>query len=182
MKKFKSVLEVGMVGLLSVGILAGCGSDPVDEKAEDNKVEAVKEAPKAEAKEPVKEEVKEEPVKEVKKAEKKDNSANEKAALKIMQDSFKGVGDVEFDKEHKTYKVTPTDPKFSAELLMTTQGKISKDSWNSMKDNMKELSNSMNGMLGDGYSVALMNPVNKDKVILMVLDGIVFYDLMEDIK
>jgi hypothetical protein len=99
----------------------------------------------------------------------------EQQALKILQDSYAGNSTVTFDKEMKSFNITPIDPAFKEAIGFMQQGLLL-DEWESMKAQFEDGSKSLQGLLGDGYIINLQNPANTDNTLLMLSDGIVFYD------
>lgn len=159
----KAFLGLTVVGILLFGACSDMGEtveekkEPVEEVVEKEKVEVVEEV----------EEIKEEPV---------DNSALEQLMLTIMQDNFKGIADVTFNAENKAYIILPTDDGFTQELFGVINGALPKDSWNGLLESSKDMSNAIKEQVGPGYQVHMLNPTNPDNTILSLMDGIVFYD------
>ncbi|ASK62272.1 hypothetical protein CFK37_08920 [Virgibacillus phasianinus] len=109
-----------------------------------------------------------------------DVASLEKTVTGLLEDTFAETMTVSFDEESKIYKLTPTDSEFIIELDLMIQGKKSFDDWNEMASSMASMSESVTKVLGKGYGVAVMNPVNSDKVLLLVSDGIIIYDSFKD--
>lgn len=106
-----------------------------------------------------------------------DTAAMDEAILVILQDNF-GKENVTFDKELMTFSIVPADEGFLTELAAALEGDADAiESWNTMVENFVSLSNSIND-LGSGYILSITNPTNPDNTLLMVMDGIVFYDVV----
>lgn len=109
-----------------------------------------------------------------------DNSELEDIALELFQDNFEGTADISFDRETKTYSITPTGSMFETELVMMMEGTKSMDDWNEITVNMEGLSDELLGLLGSGYAVVMVNPANTDNVLLMAMDGVLIYDAFNE--
>ena len=109
-----------------------------------------------------------------------DNEALEQLALAIMQDNFEGMADIEFVQEEKTFYITPTDPAFTVEVVNAFEGDPGAlEGWNGLVDSFKGMSETMGETL-PGYWISLRNPVNLENVLLIVSDGSVIYNFIED--
>jgi hypothetical protein len=122
--------------------------------------------------------VEEEPV--VEEETKVDIESLEKDSLAMIKESFGEVGDIGFIKEEKAFTITPTDPNFIVGVMSALEGdKESLDAWNGMVEGFVSLSDSLSKSLS-GYSISIVNPDNTDNFILMIKDGIVVYDAVND--
>lgn len=106
--------------------------------------------------------------------------ALEQMALEIMEESFAGIAEVSFDRDSKLYTVTSTDPAFEQELVMMNEGILGQEDWDMLVENFAFMSDSMKDLIGNGYSIALMNPSNSDRYLLMITDGKVEYDAFNE--
>src|SRR5699024_8787068 len=108
----------------------------------------------------------------------KENEAKEKAEqeaadkedaetiyLQIMRESVGSYVDIQFDKTEKTYVMTPTDPGLSDEIWMLPMG-IGHEAWGVLVDGVASMSKSGKDLVGEGYSMNLVNPLNHENVIL----------------
>ena len=155
---------MGIVAFLA--FIGGCFSEDT---------ETVKEEPK--------QEVKAEQPKEDKKPEKKPEKAPEdaidpQAALKILQDSYKGTAEVKFIEETDTFTVLPIDEGITIEMAKILDGQIDIAIWNELVDSFAGVSKS----LGPKYLLVMLNPANPDNYILMAGNGIVMYDAITEEK
>lgn len=194
MKNFLKGLGYFFVFILLIGACGAIFSEDdasapatTETKAAEPKAEEPKEEPKAE-------EPKEEPKAEAPKTEapvektepvNKEHTAEELAffedmQLVIMQNNFESVASVELNKESKFYTIFPTDPGFSLELLQMHTGIKDDADWKELVDSTIYMSESTQGLLGNGYSIAILNPENRDNVLLVVTDGIVVYDAFNE--
>lgn len=188
MRKDKSTIKALLFGailmLLVIAIFNSCmkgsndieGAEPVEQEvvAEEKETEADKEAAKAKA-----QEERAQAKAEIEKS-KEAQSLLENEALVLLQDSFEGTGIVTFDKGTKAYAITSTDPAFMEEVLLISQGQLPMDNWYALLDSMVFLSESIQGALGQGYTVVMVNPSNTDRILITAQDGIITYDVMEE--
>src|SRR5699024_8335533 len=173
------------------------------EKAEAERKQEEKKAKEEEAKQKAEEEQKakqkaEEEAEAQAKAEeaeklRKENEAKEKAEqesadkenaetiyLQIMRDSVGSYVDIQFDKTEKTYVMTPTDQGLIDEISMLPMG-IGHDDWGVLVDGMVSMSKSGKDLVGEGYTINVVNPLNHENVILWIVDGEVIYNVIDDL-
>ena len=123
----------------------------------------------------------------------KENEAKEKAEqesadkeeaetifLQIMRDSVGSYVDIQFDKTEKTYVMTPTDQGLIDEISMLPMG-IGHEEWGVLVDGMASMSKSGKDLVGEGYTINLVNPLNHENVILWIIDGEVIYNVIDDL-
>ena len=173
------------------------------EKAEAERKQEEKKAKEEEAKQKAKEEQKakqkaEEEAQAQAKAEeaeklRKEQEAKEKAEqeatdkedaetiyLQIMRESVGSYVDIQFDKTEKTYVMTPTDQGLIDEISMLPMG-IGHEDWGVLVDGMTSMSKSGTDLVGTGYTISLVNPLNHENVILWITDGVVIYNVIDDL-
>ena len=173
------------------------------EKAEAERKQEEKKAKEEEAKQKAKEEQKakqkaEEEAEAQAKAEeaeklRKEQEAKEKAEqeatdkedaetiyLQIMRESVGSYVDIQFDKTEKTYVMTPTDQGLIDEISMLPMG-IGHEDWGVLVDGMTSMSKSGTDLVGTGYTISLVNPLNHENVILWITDGVVIYNVIDDL-
>jgi hypothetical protein len=172
MKKLAVLFFVLMLALV------GCSEQTATPKEEPKK-EEVKEEPitETEAEPEVVEPAETEPVEETPAVD--DTKTKEAAMLAILKDGMSGNAEVSFNEEAKMFVMNPTGTAFAAEIAMMIQGTKSHDDWNRLVDEASKMSETIQGELGDGYSIAWNNPVNPDNFILLIMDGVVLYDVFE---
>ena len=125
--------------------------------------------------------------------ERKENEAKEKAEkeaadkedaetiyLQIMRESVGSYVDIQFDKTKKTYVMTPTDQGLIDEISMLPLG-IGHEEWGTLVDGMASMSKSGKDLVGEGYTINLVNPLNHENVILWIMDGEVIYNVIDDL-
>ena len=125
--------------------------------------------------------------------QRKENEAKEKAEkeaaeqedaetiyLQIMRESVGTYVDIQFDKTEKTYVMTPTDQGLIDEISMLPMG-IGHEDWGVLVDGMTSMSASGKDLVGEGYTINLVNPLNHENVILWIVDGEVIYNVIDDL-
>lgn len=157
------------------------------EKAEKEKAEAervAKEQQEKEEKLAAEKEAEEKAAKEKAEAEQvakeKDAADLEQVHLSIMQEHMNMYVDITFDKETKVFKMTPTDQQLISEIEMLPLG-IGWEDWQAMVDGIVSMSKTNSDSLGEGYSITLINPLNKENIILWVMDGEVIYNVVDEL-
>lgn len=123
----------------------------------------------------------------------KENEAKEKAEkeaadkedaetiyLQIMRDSVGSYVDIQFDKTEKTYVMTPIDQGLIDEISMLPMG-VGHEDWGVLVDGMASMSKSGKDLVGEGYTINLVNPLNHENVILWIIDGEVIYNVIDDL-
>ena len=123
----------------------------------------------------------------------KENEAKEKAEqeaadkegaetiyLQVMRDSVGSYVDIQFDKSNKIYTMTPTDPGLIDEISMLPMG-IGHEDWGVLVDGMTSMSKSGKDLVGEGYTINLVNPLNHENIILWIIDGEVIYNVIDDL-
>ena len=103
----------------------------------------------------------------------KENEAKEKAEkeaadkedaetiyLQILRDSVGSYVDIQFDKSNKIYTMTPTDQGLIDEISMLPMG-IGHEEWGTLVDGMASMSKSGKDLVGEGYSMNLVNQIGR---------------------
>ena len=123
---------------------------------------------------------KEQEAKEKAEQEATDKADAEEIYLQIMRDSVGSYVDIQFDKTEKTYVMTPTDQGLIDEISMLPLG-IGHEEWGTLVDGMTSMSKSGKDLVGTGYTISLVNPLNHENVILWIIDGEVIYNVIDDL-
>ena len=97
-----------------------------------------------------------------------------------MRDSVGSYVDIQFDKTKKTYVMTPTDQGLIDEISMLPMG-IGHEEWGTLVDGMASMSKSGEDLVGEGYTMNLVNPLNHENIILWIVDGEVIYNVIDDL-
>ena len=109
-----------------------------------------------------------------------DKANAEEIYLQIMRESVGSYVDIQFDKTEKTYVMTPTDQGLIDEISMLPMG-IGHEDWGVLVDGMASMSKSGKDLVGEGYTMNLVNPLNHENVILWIVDGEVIYNVIDDL-
>ena len=160
-------------------------SEDTAEEAEVEVAEGVKSESESESESEPLEEVAEEvdiPVKEIEIPDTESQKLLEDMAYDMLVDNFAGMAEIEFNDELKVFFVIPTDPGFTSEVLMVMDGSLPISEWDTMVDSMISLSSSFTDLLGEGYGLALANPINPENTIVLVADGILLFDIMDEFR
>lgn len=175
MKKIMAVLSATL-------LLWGCSNnnDIVEEESvKEEKTEVVEEKEVVGVKE-VEEEV--EQVSE--EAEEVEYSREERVFIAhiMMTDAFSSMAEVEYDSSADTLTIFPTDEGFTMEIFYMMLGhEESIRDWDILVESLTELSISVSGMVDEDIQIAILNPEDSDKVLLLVQDGFVLYNFSDDI-
>ena len=109
-----------------------------------------------------------------------DKANAEEIYLQIMRESVGSYVDIQFDKTEKTYVMTPIDQNLIDEISMLPLG-IGHEDWGILVDGMTSMSKSGTDLVGTGYTISLVNPLNHENVILWITDGVVIYNVIDDL-
>ena len=123
---------------------------------------------------------KEQEAKEKAEQEAADKEDAETIYLQIMRESVGSYVDIQFDKTEKTYVMTPTDQGLIDEISMLPMG-IGHEDWGVLVDGMASMSKSGKDLVGEGYTINLVNPLNHENVILWIMDGEIIYNVIDDL-
>ena len=150
-------------------------------KEEQEAKQKAEEEAEAQAKaEEAEKERKENETKEKAEQEATDKANAEEIYLQIMRESVGSYVDIQFDKTEKTYVMTPTDQGLIDEISMLPMG-IGHEDWGVLVDGMTSMSKSGKDLVGEGYTINLVNPLNHENVILWIIDGEVIYNVIDDL-
>lgn len=147
-----------------------------ERKAEEERV--AKEEAERKAKEEEERKAKEEAERKAK--EELDVSLGEDAYLAIMRENLSAFVDVEFNKDSKIFILTPNNETLNTEIAMLTQG-IGHEDWGILVDGLASMSKSGMDLVGEGYSINLVNPHNEENILLWIMDGVVMYNVIDDL-
>lgn len=109
------------------------------------------------------------------------STANEELHLAIMQENMEMYVDIEFNPTSNTFTMTPNNERFAEEIALLSSG-IGLNEWASLVDSLASMSETAVGSLGEGYSITLVNPHNEENILLWVLDGVIMYDVADDLR
>lgn len=105
----------------------------------------------------------------------------EEAFLQQGRDGMIGVANIEFSQVEKTYYLYPIDPMIIDEIHNLVNYGQGVDDWNYLVESLVVLSQAAQQVVGDGYKIMFMNPVNEDNVLVIVEDGQVLYNAVDDL-
>ena len=100
-----------------------------------------------------------------------------------LDNSYEGIANVKYLEEHSTFTfsmIGETAEAVSMVALYYDQP-IYKESWQYMVDGFIELSKSVKENYKSGIQFHILNPLNEDNVLLSVMDGVVFYNVADDL-
>ncbi|WP_251546928.1 DUF308 domain-containing protein [Limosilactobacillus caecicola] len=100
-------------------------------------------------------------------------NAKEMAILRQMQKSYTKLGSVSYDSDSKTYKIQPNDGDESKAITYIIQNPDQADQvgWSNLSKSIVSTSKQLKKVLGDGYSVSLMNPDDSNSAVYTAKDG-----------
>lgn len=190
----RKLLSLLMIAILSM-ILVACSDEDVDEPKEVEAEEQVEVELTDEQKAEIEQKVKEEEERKKKEYEEqlraeqeakeeeeaKNNESLEDNALELLKEHLGDVAEIELNRDEKSFIITMTKDELIHELAMVLNGEMSMDSWHTLVESFTGMANSMNDLLGGGYSVEVVNPMNTDNVLLLIYDGVVLYDVANDL-
>lgn len=100
----------------------------------------------------------------------------------MMADAFSSMADVEYDASADMLTIFPTDEGFTMEIFYMMLGhEESIRDWDILVESLTELSISVSGMVDEDIQIAILNPEDSDKVLLLVQDGFVLYNFADGI-
>lgn len=173
-----------MVVLSATLLLWGCSdsnSKVEEESVKEEKIEVVEEK-----EETVVEEVEEETeeVEEEAEVEEVEYSREDRVFIAhvMMADAFSSMAEVEYDSSADMLTIFPTDEGFTMEIFYMMLGhEESIRDWDILVESLTELSISVSEMVDEDIQIAILNPEDSDKVLLLVQDGFVLYNFSDDI-
>lgn len=103
----------------------------------------------------------------------------ESAVLRQLQKAYSKLGTVSFDSSDKTFKVTPTNDEMKQALgqLAQNPGQADQMGWPKFTKSIRETSSQLVNVLGNGYSISLLNPSDESKVLYTAKDGKTTFDV-----
>lgn len=180
MKKMMAVLSATL-------LLWGCSdsnSKVEEESVKEEKIEVVEEKEETVVEE-VEEEIEEieEEAEEAEEAE-VEYSREDRVFIAhvMMADAFSSMAEVEYDSSADMLTIFPTDEGFTMEIFYMMLGhEESIRDWDILVESLTELSISVSEMVDEDIQIAILNPEDSDKVLLLVQDGFVLYNFSDDI-
>lgn len=99
-------------------------------------------------------------------------------ALQVLEKNFAEIAEVKLDRDERTFYLLPIDPSF----LMIVELKDDPEcveAWNDMVESLRSMGETFSESI-PGCSVVLQNPMNPDKGLLIIVDGVVIYDCFRE--
>lgn len=178
MKKMMAVLSATL-------LLWGCSdsnSKVEEESVKEEKIEVVEEKEETIVEE-VEEEI-EEIDEEVEEVEEIEYSREDRVfiAYVMMADAFSSTSEVEYDSSADMLTIFPTDERFTMEIFYMMMGHEENiRDWDVLVESLTELSSSVSGVVDEDIQIAILNPEDSERVLLLVQDGFVLYNFADDI-
>lgn len=110
-------------------------------------------------------------------------SEKEQKALEIIKENFDDECKIEFNPEYKAYMLTPNYDDFSKDILKLINNPDNpqlRENWNSLVASFEYASKNLPNVVGNGYSLVLVNPENSENQLLTVSDGKVLYNFINE--
>lgn len=98
----------------------------------------------------------------------------------MMADAFSDMSEVEYNSSADALTILPTDERFTMEIfyMMLGHEEYIRD-WDVLVESLTELSISISGIVDEDIQIAILNPEDSDKVLLLVQDGFVLYNFAD---
>lgn len=171
-----------MVVLSATLLLWGCSNNNnkvEEESIKEEKVEIVEEK-----EDTVVEEVEEETEQADEEVEEVEYSREDRVLIAhvMMADAFSSMAEVDYDSSADMLTIFPTDEGFTMEIFYMMLGhEESIRDWDVLVESLTELSSSVSEMVDEDIQIAILNPEDSEKVLLLVQDGFVLYNFADDI-
>lgn len=107
----------------------------------------------------------------------------EQEVLQIVRKEFKGLCDVEYDKESKVMIMRPvgeTATFFRNVRFYPNLGKDYVKEWRGILEDLRELSSGLEENSGIPFGIIISNPDNKDRMLMAVRSGKIEYDFLSN--
>lgn len=100
----------------------------------------------------------------------------------MMADAFSIMAEVEYDSSADMLTIFPTDEGFTMEIFYMMLGHEENiRDWDILVESLTELSSSVSGIVDEDIQIAILNPEDSERVLLLVQDGFVLYNFADDI-
>ena len=100
----------------------------------------------------------------------------------IMSESFSSIAEVNYDVSTDMLTIFPTDEQFTLEIFYMMMGyEENIRDWSKIVEALSELSASVSGIVDEDIQIAILNPEDSERVLLLVQDGFVLYNFANDI-
>ncbi|KAB8125706.1 hypothetical protein F9U64_21995 [Gracilibacillus oryzae] len=89
--------------------------------------------------------------------------------------------EVTFNKDEKVFLYDPIQERVPQRLYKTLEGDMDDWSyWHGIINNFRKISETVQKYLGDGYKLVVINPSDESQAIIIVGDGTIIYDWIEE--
>ena len=103
-------------------------------------------------------------------------------AYVMMADAFSSTAEVDYDASIDALTLLPTDEQFTLEIVYMMMGREENiKSWNALVESLAELSISVSGIVDEDIKIAILNPEDSERVLLVVQNGFVLYNFANDV-
>lgn len=103
-------------------------------------------------------------------------------ANEIMVEAFSSTSEVEYDSSADMLTILPTDERFTMEIFYMMLGHEENiRDWDVLVESLTELSSSISEIVDEDIQIAILNPEDSERVLLLVQDGFVLYNFADDI-
>ena len=100
----------------------------------------------------------------------------------MMTDAFSDIAEVEYDSSQDMLTIFPTDEGFTMEIFYMMLGHEKNiREWDVLVESLTELSISTSEIVDEDIQIAILNPEDSERVLLLVQDGFVLYNFADDI-
>lgn len=106
-------------------------------------------------------------------------SDREMQVLRQLQKGYAKLGSVSFDESTKTYKIKPTDDNTVQALNALAQDPSQADNigWPNLTKSIKQNSGQLSQVLGNDYSISIVNPSKSSQAMYTAKNGKTTYDI-----
>lgn len=108
-----------------------------------------------------------------------DTETKEMTVLRQLQKGYAKFGTVSFSEDTKTYSIKPTDKETvqALEALVQDPSQANSMGWPNLTKSVKSNSSQLKSVLGEGYSLRIVNPDKTSQALYTVKDGKTTYDI-----
>jgi RNA polymerase subunit RPABC4/transcription elongation factor Spt4 len=100
--------------------------------------------------------------------------------LSVLVEVFEGVAEIEYDAALKQYSILFTDPRMALDVVLAQTGDSEDiERWNEIVDSTIKMSEFI-AEVNSGYKIEIINTLNQDENLLVVMDGFVLFNYIDD--
>lgn len=103
------------------------------------------------------------------------------AVLRELQKGYSKFGTVDYSAKSKTFKITPTndDTVEALKALAQDPSQAEQMGWSNLTKSIMTNSKDISKVLGEGYSISIMNPGDDSQTMYKATDGRTTYDIAD---